>query len=214
MKIDAAPDLLLTLDSFLSKQGFELLPAKQQFRKQGAHGFQNIIPTLSTYQQVQETLVEFNLGVRLDIVEDLVNQFTQHLVDFQSDTNTLLTSMGRLLDKPFLRFKIKNEADIKQICEDFTQFMTQQGFKFLANISKLTYLEQLTNQNPEQVHPYFYNNYHRCLKGITLARLNHSDNFERLAQVYKQQLIRRNAPPVQQNNFKKLCNYLSTFSVN
>ncbi len=214
MEIDVAPHLLLALEGFLSKQGFELLLAKQQFRKQGAHGFQNIIPTLSTYEQEQETLVEFNLGVRLDIVEDLVNQFTQHLVDFQPDTNTLLTSMGRLLDKPFMRFKIKNESDVQQVAQNFMQFMEQQGFKSLNSFSKLPYLEQLTNQNPEQAHPYYYNNYHRCLKGLTLARLNQRIDFETLAKIYQQQLVRRNAPPVQQNNFKKLHHYLSHFSVN
>lgn len=214
MEIDVAPHLLLALDGFLSKQGFELILSKQQFRKQGTHGFQNIIPTLSTYEQAQETLVEFNLGVRLDIVEDLVNQFTQHLADFQADTNTLLTSMGRLLDKPFLRFNIKNESDVQQVSQNFMQFMEQQGFKFLDHISKLAHLEQLTNQNPDQVHPYFYNNYHRCLKGLTLARLNHRTDFETLAQIYQRQLLRRNAPPVQQNNFKKLHHYLSHFSVN
>jgi hypothetical protein len=210
--MDVESLLFLNLESFFEKQDFDLLLEKKQFRKNTEQGFQNIILSISKYEQ--ESLIEFNIGVRLDIVENLVNQFTQHLIDFQADTNTLLTSMGRLLNEPFLRFKVKSEDDLFQVCQKLCKFMTEQGFSFLEQVSHSPTLDQVINRNPEQAHPYFYNSYHRALKGITLAKLNYNPDFEGLAQTYYQQLIRKNAPPSQQENFQKLYRYLHNFSVN
>lgn len=210
--MDVEAKLFSDLSTFCSRAGFELLLEKKQFRQKTEYGFQNIVPSISHYEG--ESLVEFNIGVRLDIVENLVNQFTQHLIDFQGDTNTLLTSMGRLLGEPFLRFKIKSEADIIKTCERFMEFMKIQGFDFLEKTSHTVTLERVINRKPAQTHPYFYNAYHRALKGITLAKLAQNPDFETLAQTYYQQLLRKNAPQSQQDNFQKLYRYLHNFSIN
>ncbi|MDX2301299.1 MAG: hypothetical protein NW226_00810 [Microscillaceae bacterium] len=210
--INFEASLLIALSHNFYEHGFDLVLEKKQFRKKNASGFQCIIPSVSVYQQV--AYIEIHLGLRHQAVEELLVQFSNHPLEYQSDTCTVLVSIGKLLNRKYFRYKAHTEADIRRIGEDIQKFMDEQGLHFLQEASKIMVLDSLLNAEPEISNIYCYNHFHRCLRGIILAKMTQNPDFERLGRIYKQNLLRHHVPLEQSRNFDKLLNFLEKFSLN
>jgi hypothetical protein len=212
MAIDFTSHFILHLIPFFDRFGYELLLPKHQFRKSQPNGFQMIIPALSVYEEV--CLVELNLGVRLDAVEEFVGQFTNILQMNRADTATLLTSMGRLQGKKYLRFQIKDLQELNSVCLQVQDFMEDKGFEFLDQAMELAYLDVLINGQSHIPSPYIYNQTYRCMRGLYIAKLNQNPSYQRIVQDYKTLVAQSNATDQQRKAFERICQYLEVFSVN
>lgn len=204
-------NLLLILSDFLFKKDFDLILEKKLFRKEFDFGFQSIIPSVSLHQG--EAFIEIHLGIRHHQVEELLVQFTNHPTIYQTDTHTIIASIGKLLGKKYFRYKAKTEEDLYQVGNEIQGFMDQEGFHFL-NHTQLQKLNELVNAQPEQNSLYIYNNYHRCLRGIILAKMTHNLNFEQLGVIYLKRLKVLAVPDEQIQSFKRLVSFLAKFSFN
>ncbi len=211
-KAEFQSHLFLFLNDLFDKRGYEILLNREQFRKNNPRGFQNMIPSVSMYEDV--SIIEINLGVRIHQVEELAHQFTQTHQDFRADTNTMMVSLGRLQGKKYFRHKAANLDELKVVCEKIAEFMTNQGFAFLEQMSHVEHLEPLINAQPEQPCLYIYNQYYRFLKGIILAKLNYSPNLDQLVEIYHQQIKKQGLPAEQRQHFEKLALFLRSFSLN
>ncbi len=207
-----AAGLMAHLTNFFEKYEYELLLSRNQFRKKLDTGFQNVIPSVSQY--TQESLVEINMGVRLDVVENAINQFTSHLKEFHPDTNTIITSLGHLMGKQYFRYKVASKDDLARVCGQIRSFMEEKGFLFLDKSLDIGHLDILLNTEPRKISPYCPNYYHQCLKGMVIARINQNPEWDELALVYRGTMRKRALPEEQIQKFDKLIYFLKSFSMN
>ena len=203
--------LLELLKPFFEKQGFHLLTNLHQYRKATSSGFQNIILSVSGREPV---LVEVNIGTRIDLVEELAYQFTTGLRSYQQDSNTLVTSIGRIMQQPYFRFEINQADDVTTVADKICNFMQEQGFGFLEKYSTISALDQLFNDKPREKLPYAYNHMNRCLRGIVLARMADRRDFTAIAATYRNTLVKSSTAPPLLEKYDKLVNHLKTFSFN
>jgi hypothetical protein len=159
-------------------------------------------------------LVEINIGTRIDLVEELAYQFTTGLRSFQENSNTLITSMGRIMQQPYFRFEVHQSVDIREVAEQIKAFMETQGFDFLEKYSTISELDKLFNDKPREKLPYAYNHLNRCLRGIVLARMADRKDFPAIAATYRNTLLKSSTAPPLLEKYDKLVNHLKTFSFN
>lgn len=211
MAITIREELLKRLSRYFSAYRYSLLIAQNQFRKTTDHGFHNVI--LSTGNEFP-ALATLHLGIRLDMVERLVYQFTSGLAEYSPHSTTLITSAGRVLGQPYHEYSIEKAADINAVTREMEYFMESEGFIFLEKHGRVQSLNELFNDEPEKKSPYLTNELHRSLRGIILAKLTHRSNWPQLVATYRAQLTQRGTPEQLMQSYDQLANYLRTFSVN
>jgi len=205
-------ELYAKLGDFFTQRGFVLLLPKKQFRKITDTGFQNVILSVSQYED--ETWLEVNFGLRHEHIEQTAQQFLSNHEDFRADANTLVVSIGKFNDARYFRYKIGGEADLDDACELIKEFLLTRGFLFLSQYATLPDLDRLLNAQPTQPCKYLYNQIHRGFKGLIAARLTGSDDFLRLADVYRNQLVRLGASFPELHQYERLLSFLLYHSVN
>lgn len=200
------------LQPVFNAQGYEAIPAKKQFRKSNGSGFKNIIFSMSGDEE--EQIINVHMGLRFDLVEDLVCQFLDIPASKEKESNTIIASLSRFHRLPYHRFIITDDSSLQHTCEQIAGFMQHKGFRFLNACEKLKRIDAVVNRKPALSCPYMYNQIHRCFKGITIARLLHRTDFEQLVTIYSNYLYSQWAPRHLIENFDKLANYLRHFSFN
>ena len=203
--------LYYLLEDYYLAQAFYAIPTLQQFRKATPQGFLNMIVSAPA---PWPTLAELHLGVRIDLVETLVYQFTNGLAGYREHSTTLITSSGIILGNPYQRYPVENEQDAPDAVQQMCSFMEQQGFDFLKQYSNAQALDTLYNQHPERRSLYLPNLFHRALRGVTLAKLAQRPDWSGLVHVYRAALTARSTPPALLAQYDQLTHYLRTFSVN
>lgn len=199
------------LDEFFDEYGYELVPHRKQWRSDDDIGCSNIILSVSGNNPA---IIEVNLGVRIHRVEETLARFTNGIKNFSEDSNTLVTSIGRIQGEPFHHYEAATKQDVINVARQITSFMEEEGIDFLDNLMDITVLDELFNSEPEEKVPYIYNDIHRCFRGLILAQFNNNPHFFLIWTVYREYLEKRNAPESVQQRFEELYRYLHTFSMN
>ncbi len=202
------------LTPFFERHQFTLLPERKQYRRVTDSGFQNVILSPAFYGE--ETMLEVNFGCRNNQVEQIAQQFLNNLIDYRPDANTLVISIGKFNGLQYFRYKIHSDEELADTCERIEEFFTASGFDFLETACSLPALNKILNENPDQPCQYVYNQIHRCYKGLITARLNHSDHFDGLIDLYRHSLIDQTQNPYghMQLQFERLIAYLHHYSAN
>lgn len=200
------------LQPVFNTEGYVAIPDKKQFRKPGRSGFKNIIFSMSGDEE--EQIINVHIGLRFDLVEELVCQFLNIPESVEKESNTVIASLSRFHRLPYHRFIVTDDSSLQQTCEQIERFMKHKGFRFLNAFEKLKRIDAVVNRKPALSCPYMYNQIHRCFKGITIARLLHRTDFEQLVTIYSNYLYSQWAPRHLIENFEKLVNYLRHFSLN
>lgn len=203
--------LLSRLEPFFVLHGFTPLAAHHQFRKVNNGGFCSVVISVGNSFPA---LAELHLGIRVDLVEQLAYQFTTGLTEYGPHSTTLITSAGRIVEKPYYRFPLERPSDTDVVAEQMEQFMQTEGFAFLDKYRRIEALDALFNTEPHEKSPYLTNRLHRSLRGIILAKLTHRARWSWLVTSYRAQLTLRGTPEPMMQNYDRLANYLRTFSVN
>lgn len=204
--------LYTRLSPLFLKQGYELQPHKKQFSMQTRNGFRSAMISINGSRS--EQAIDLTLGIRLDLVEDLVGQFMEGLYSFSKESPTLIASYGRLTSKPTRRFLVQEEGDLNEVSQRIEQFMLGKGFRFLERFDTLKRLDKVINRKPEQPCPFLYNQVSRCFKGITIAKMMHRTDFNQLVKIYLNYLHNQWAPRSVIANYKKLVKFLRFYSMN
>ncbi|MFT5618934.1 MAG: hypothetical protein ACI85I_002169 [Arenicella sp.] len=200
------------LYDFFVEHEFEMNAPKKQFRRLTNNGFQNVLFSTSEYEG--EIWLEVNLGVRINAVEQIVQQFLDNQKGFREDAMTVIVSVGKLTNNKYFRYKVVNEDDLESVCLAVKEFMRTQGFQFLNVYNKIESLDSLLNKNPHKPTHYLYNQVHRCFKGAVLARLNFNPKFEQIILKYHHFLATLNAKQTHLERFDKLETFLTHYSPN
>lgn len=200
--------LLRALETNLAPVMFRCLPHLSQYRRVTEAGFHCVI--LSVGGALPAT-ADLQIGIRLDIVEQLVYQFTTGLSGYGLHSTTLLVSSGRLLGQPYQRYTLEHPSDVHQVAQAMNDFMESDGFAFFRNYDSIAALDELYNASDTRWLPHLN---HRSLRGIILAKLAHRDGWPELAANYRAQLQQRGTPEAVMNKYEQLVSYLRHFSVN
>jgi hypothetical protein len=200
------------LQPVFSRHGYEKISSKKQFRQQSLHGFKNVQFSLS--RDANGQLIKVKLGVRLNKVEGLVEQFLEGTEEQPADNQTVVASLSRIYNSEKTSYLLINESSLQHTCQEIAGFMQKKGFRFLELISKLRHIDALINRKPVLPSPYMYNQMHRCFKGIAIASILHRTDFEKLVSVYNNYLYHQWAPREVIDSYTRLVNYLRYFSFN
>lgn len=204
--------LCTQLQPFFTAQGYQTAPAKDGFRQASKNGSKNIIFSIGGNKE--EQILQVKIGLRFDIIEELVSQFLSIPEWLAKNSNTVIASLSRFHRLPYHRFVVRDESSLLESCKQIERFMQQKGFRFLNAFAKLKRLDALVNRKPQLSCPYMYNQIHRCFKGITIARLLHRNDFEKLVSIYSNYLYNQWVPKSLVHNFDKLVNFLRYCSLN
>jgi hypothetical protein len=194
------------------RHGYEKISDKKQFRQQNLHGFKNVQFSLSGDADGQ--LIKVQLGVRLNKVERLVEQFLEGTEEQPAHNQTVVASLSRFYKQEKTCYLLTDEKSLQHTCQEIAEFMQKKGFRFLESISKLRHIDALINRKPNLPSPFMYNQIHRCFKGIAIASILHRTNFEKLVSIYSNYLYSQWAPREVVDSYTRLVNYLRYFSFN
>jgi len=210
-------DLYEKMGDFFARHGFVPLPEKKQFRRATETGFHNVIFSATRYDT--ETWLEVNFGLRHERIEQVAQQFLGNLEEFRTDANTLVVSIGKFNDAHFFRYKIGHEdaaghRDLEDTCHEIKEFLLGRGFDFLNRHESLEALHRLFNAEPTRPCKFLYNQTHRAFKGLVACRFLNSDDFLRLSDLYRSELVRLGASFHELHQYERLLSFLLYHSVN
>ena len=205
--------LFQQLSPLFSRYGYEALPAKKQFRQTTKNDFRSVLFSLSG--DTEEKTIDVQLGIRFNLIEELVYQFLGGKKGAEKESTTIITSLARLKRQKHRRLVItEDEEDLQNTCHDIAGALQEKGFRFLNTYSQLHRIDKMVNRKPLRLCPIMYNQIHRCFKGITIARMLHRTDFEKLVSVYGNYLDSQWAARQVTDNYYKLVNFLRHFSFN
>ncbi len=211
MELDLEKALIDMLTPFFVTNHFAWSIDGKQFRRATKAGFQCVFLSLI---KPLPMVAEIKLGIRIDAVESLVYQFTTGLAMHQYQSNTFIASLGEILEEPYLRYEVAKEAEIQAVAEKIENFMTKTGFHFLKGHDDIYKLEKTFNKNPDKKWTYAYNDYHRCLRGIVLAKITGNREFISLIATYRRRLVKQGTATKLIEKYDKLAAFLKNFSFN
>ncbi|MGB0932347.1 MAG: hypothetical protein ACPGVB_16315, partial [Chitinophagales bacterium] len=213
-KSDIQNRIQQALSPLLEAKGFAYAehPKYLQFKKTYKGGFQSCL--FSTHQHENTFWIEMSVGVRVDIVEKIANQFTLTLKDYHQDSHTILTTYGRIMGTPYFRFKVESEADLKGAFEKMQAFLEEIAFDFMDDNSIVANIDKLINRYPEKPSRFIYNNTHRCIKGVIVAQIAQNPQLQTLIKAYHIVMERHPLRDKMLPQYEKLVEYLQAFSVN
>ena len=194
--------------------GFGLIahPKYMQYKKAFHGGFQSCIFTI--LERNKTFWIETNIGVRIDIVEKLANQFTLTLKDYHNESQTVMSTYGRIMGQPYFRFKVQTQEELDLAFEKIYAFLIEIAFDFMTDNSQVAAVDKLINRYPEKPSRFMFNESHRCIKGVIIARMADNPQLPTLIKAYHVVLQRHSLRDKMLPQYKKLVDYLSAFSVN
>lgn len=201
------------LNPLFNRNGYEALPMKKQFRQTSKSGFRSVLFTLNGDKE--EKTLDVQLGIRFNLVEELVHQFLGGRKEVGKDSITVITSLARLKHHKQKRLVInENEESLQNTIQHISTILQEKGFSFLNSFSNLHRADKMINRKPSRHCPIMFNQIHRCFKGIAMARLLHRTDFEKLVSIYRNYLYSQWAPLEVTDSYNRLVRYLKYFSFN
>lgn len=199
------------LDPVFRRKGYKRQAHKKQFILSTPNGFRCV--QIALHRQEGQQLVDLRLGIRLNVIEELANQFLP-AVQTSAETTTILTSYGNLGLEPQPKLLLESEDDLHLLCRRIEGFMHSKGFRFLEHMDHLRKLDKLLNRKPQKNCPFLTNQYNRCFKGIVAARITHRADFNLLVKHYLRFLEREWAPHEFIDRYKRLVRFMRFYSIN
>lgn len=196
----------------LPTHDFEHFPARHQFRKSNSKGFQNIIYSVTNYEEL--SIADVFIGLRNDAIEQIARPFLQGANQHLHDLNTIVASIRSFLPESPNRFKICTPKDAQNIVNQSITFLDQNGFALLEQLNSLGNLSTLLNDLKQKELNWAANPYNRAVRALIAARLTFHKDFDLLAQYYLDDLDRRYTIPKHLDRFKELVIFLENYSVN
>lgn len=204
--------LLAHMRPLLTQQGYLEQEHHLYFVKPFDGGSQRCFFSLA--QQDTNIWIECNLAIRVEVVENIANEYLNTIKEYRGNTNTVITSYGKLTGNDYYRFKVNNPTDLLRVCTRLHDFFIDTGFGFLNENTSIYKLDKLINDYPERPTTLISNPAHRCVKGLIIAKLSNNPYLQTLAQAYGFILGKTTPTEQQRQKYNALAKYLLTVSLN
>ena len=201
--------LYFELAHALKGLNYEPILARRQFRQHNESGYRSIVLSGAGKQSSE---ISVFLGIRINMVEDLVYQFTEGLQDYGLYSTTLLVPAKNITSKSQYFYLLNTESDIPEILHKIMKFLNEEGFKFLEEYSSVKALNELYNQPPNKKLAYITNEFHRALRGIVLAKLTQRPHWTELVGQYRSKLQKQGLPEARLQKYEQLARFLTNYS--
>ena len=191
--------------NFFVDFGFVFDPMQDYFTKTISKGKQVIF--FHHIQNSDANYIEYQLGVRLDKVESIINEFLPSLGDFKDKSTTHVAPLDQINDDFPRRYLLKDDSDLKHIFERIEKFFIEEGFKWLDYYSIPENLEFLFNKNPDQELT-TQNFTYRSARAITICKLYNPNEYDITKKAYLDKLEEMMVTPFTLASFLNLLAYL------
>ena len=131
------------LTSFFSENGFKAYKAKEMFKKITPDGFFNVSIIILDYEP--EFHVKFVLGIRINEIENIYNQFSFVIDEGKNESETTLTSMDYFTGKEDDAYIVSSEDDLIVSLRNFQKLMLEKGFGYFQQFSSIQALDKEIN---------------------------------------------------------------------
>lgn len=191
------------LKEVLAGAGFKLNKKEGAFTRSIPNGFQRIYVPLYDYNPL--FVFSLTIGIRLDAVEDIVNQFSGTVGPGQAQTTTSLTQLGYFTHENRKEYEVSTKEEIDSALSDLTTLINSKILPFLEQYQDVQSLDDAINKKklPEfdSTQPLSH-----AMQSITLAKLANNPSFSALVTEYKKSL--ENFHPADREQFDRLASSL------
>ncbi len=192
-------------EDFFEDFGFILDTEKMCFSKKLPQAKQLIF--LNYTQQTQVNLLEYQVGIRIDDVEMIINQFLPSLGNYRERSITHLETLDNINSDFPRRFLVENKLEIAAVKEKIDEFFIKEGFHWLDQYSIPSVLERYFNRVPEQ-NINTQNFTYRSARGVTMSKLYNPEEYINVKNFYLAKLEVMQETPFTLASFLNLLDYL------
>lgn len=190
---------------FLKDFGFEFDPRSMYYYKPIQGGHQVVFFHHHFYEDA--SYMEYQVGVRLDEVENLVHKFLPSVTDYKNRSLTVIASLDMIDPNLPKRFLIESEEEAGSLIKDVESFFISKGFQWLDKFSQPKNLEEWFNQDTKSKIP-TQNFTYRSFRGIVLSKLYNPARYEETKKTYLGLLHKSGVTPFTLACFINLLNEL------
>jgi hypothetical protein len=172
------------VESRLSSSGFELKRTKDSFQR-SRDGITDLFQ-LVCLNDVPGYRVQPNVGIRIEIVEQIFHKTSGWDPKSQKDTPTIGAGIGNIMagDNRKCEFRVKTEADASPAAEKIENVFREFALPYYQKYGSLQAIDAELNSHPQERTPHRGYGWLRCSTGIIVARLVGRPNYEALAEIY------------------------------
>jgi hypothetical protein len=198
-------EMILLHEEFLADSGFSLEKKQLHYSKPINHGKQ-IIFFHHTHLN-DASYLEYQLGLRFEMVESIIHKFLPTLGDYKDRSITLVETLDKIDPNMPKRYFLENEMEINPTIEKVEEFLVKDGFPWMNHYSNGLNLERFFNEDPER-NIVTQNFTYRSSRGIALAKLFNPTKYEEVRDIYLARMDEMQVTPFTVACFLNLLAYL------
>ena len=175
------------------------------YHKNFPQGKQVIFVHFTEYPDV--SYLEYNLGIRIHTVEEIIHRFLPTLSDYADWSVALIQTpdkIGKLIPRLFV---IENDGQLADAIMAAEKFFVLHGFHWLDSMIQPENLEKAFAERKDKAFKtqnFVYNSF----RGVTLAKLYNPKDYIILRQLYLENIEQRDMTPFTIASFLQLLHYL------
>lgn len=202
-------DVIELHSQFLGEFGFDFHPNHLMFFKNFPQGKQVIFIHYSEYPEA--SYLEYNLGVRIDRVEEIIHQFLPTLSDYAQRSITLIQKANKIGKEIPSRFVLENDSQLADAIMAAEKFFVSHGFHWMDEMINPRTLEKAFAERKERVFS-TQNFVYYAFRGVTLAKLYNPEDYPVLRKIYLEEIQKQGMTPFTIASFLQLLNYLDNLT--
>ncbi|MBB6328362.1 hypothetical protein FHS59_004005 [Algoriphagus iocasae] len=190
---------------FFQDFGFELNGNCMNFQKFFELGKQVVFIQLN--ENNSESIVEYNLGVRIDKVEELIHQFLPTLSGYAEKSITLIQTLDKIGKYLPDKFVVQNDWELSQIMMSAEKFFVLEGFPWLNKMSDPINLELAFFERKAKsfkTHNFVYN----AFRATALSKLYNPSDYPYIRNIFLEHIEEQQMTPFNIASYLKFLNYL------
>ncbi|QNR25950.1 hypothetical protein [Croceimicrobium hydrocarbonivorans] len=200
------------LEPFFKKAGFSYAPLGYHFRKNEDWGWQII--SLSLVQHEKQSYIDCRFGLRLNIVEQLVEPYARSLGENLANENSYECSLLNFKKEDQGHFLLSQAGDLDRLAAHIKDFFRREGFGLLSRWQKLPELHQWIGKNEMHPNPNKSLNYLHYFRALAIASLIQAPDWEHKQRLYGRLLLDSKCPLLIQDKYQEFSRQLATTALN
>ncbi|MCZ8133873.1 MAG: hypothetical protein O9252_00055 [Algoriphagus sp.] len=193
---------------FFRDFGFDFHPENFLFQKSFPEGNQVVFIHYSEYPEV--SYLEYNLGVRIHQVEQIIHKFLPTLSDYSTRSLTLIQTLDAINPDYPRRYAVKNNQELNESILAAERFFAQEGFKWLDQLVQPKVLQKAFAQRKDKSFQ-SQNFVYAAFRSVTLAKLYKPEDYPILREFYLDQIKQKEMTPFTIASFLRLLDFLDHF---
>jgi len=193
---------------FFAERGFALNLTQLMFERNIPHGKQVIF--MHYTENENSAQLGYTMGIRIDLIENLIHQFLPTQSDFAEKSITLAQSLDDMGKKSLNKFKITSKKHLQGAINSSEIFFSTTGFEWLDRLSNPEMLEKeffKKKYDPFANHNFIYT----AFRGSALSKFYNPGNYTALRQKFLEMLHAKELTPFTIASFLHFLNYLDHY---